>query len=522
MTTGRLARAAGIIALLLVASRLLGLVRDTIMVGAYGATGETDAFVSSLVIVNSLAAILLFTLVTAVIPAFQRERAESGDQSAWRLLWAVAAWSALGLVLLSTFVALFPEIVGRAIFVTKPDRAAEAADLLRIMAPAVAIQGFSALATALLQARGRFAAPAAVGIALNIGVITGLMIGARTIGIEIAAWGVVAGGLLQLAVQAPQFFRLRAEAGARPTFRHPRLTTVGALAIPVAAASFLQQINNITDKIFANTLVEGRTTALTLANTLGQVPRAVLLLPLVTPLFPALARMIGEDRRADAADAVQRVAGVLGLVAVPLSAFIVLYPQEIAQLVFRDAVGLFRESECDIACVEEVGRPLAFYGLAVWGGFMAFLANRALAAAERTREVMLATGVVVVATIALDFALIGPLEQAGLALASAVAIAIGVVVSLLFLRRYLGGLSLRRLAMTQGRFLVAALVAVAVAVALGQVLPTAEREGSELVIGLVLKSLAAGAVYLALVRVLAPGELREAGAGLRAMVRRGR
>lgn len=522
MTSGRLARAAGIIALLLVASRLLGLVRDTILAGAYGTTGETDAFVSSVVIVNSLAAVLLFTLVTAIIPAFQRERAESGDHSAWRLLWAVAGWSAIGLVLLSALVAIFPEIVGRAIFVTKPDRADEAADLLRIMAPAVAIQGFSALATALLQARGRFAAPAAVGIALNLGIIAGLLLGARTVGLELAAWGVVLGGLLQLAVQAPQFLRLRAAAAARPTFRHPRLATVGALAVPVAAASFLQQINNVTDKIFANTLDEGRTTALTLANTLGQVPRAALLLPLVTPLFPALARMISEDRRGDAAAAIQRVAGMLGLVAVPLSAFIVLFAQELAQLAFRDAVGVVGESKCDLTCVEEVGRPLMFYGFAVWGGFMAFLANRALAAAERTREVMIATGVVVAVTIALDFALIGPLEQAGLALASAVAIVVGVVVSLLYLRRYLGALSLRVLAATQGRLLIAAVAAVAVALALDPALPTDGRVGSELVWGLLLKSLAAGAVYLAGVRLLAPGELREAGAGLRAMVRRRR
>ena len=522
MTTGRLARAAGIIAVLLVVSRLLGLVREMVLAGAYGASGETDAFISSLVIVNSLAAILLFTLVTAVIPAFQRESAVAGEGSAWRLLWAVAAWSALGLVILSAVVALVPELVGRAVFVTKPERAADAAELLRIMAPAVTLQGLSALATALLQARGRFAAPAAVGVALNLGIIAGLLIGARTIGIEMAAWGVVAGGILQLAVQAPQFLRLHAAAAARPSIRHPRLAAVGALAVPVAAASFLQQINNITDKVFANTLDDGRTTALAFANTLGQVPRAALLLPLVTPLFPALARMIAEGRRDDAAAAVQRVAGVLGLVAVPLSAWIVVFPQELAQLVFRDAVGVFGESQCDADCVQQVGRPLLFYGLAVWGGFIAFLANRALAAAERTREVMVATGIVVVVTIALDFALIGPLEQAGLALASALAIAVGVVVSLLYLRRHLGGLSLRALALVQGRLVVAALLAVAVAVALGGPFPTDGRAGTALVGGLAAKTVAAGVVYLGAARLLAPAELREAGAGLKAMVRRRR
>ena len=58
---------------------------------------------------NSVAAILLYTLVTLIIPTFQRERAAEGVDSAWRLVSALAVWVGIVLVVLSTAVAIWPE-----------------------------------------------------------------------------------------------------------------------------------------------------------------------------------------------------------------------------------------------------------------------------------------------------------------------------------------------------------------------------------------------------------------------------
>ena len=101
MTVGRLARAAAIVALFGLLSRLLGFAREVVLAAAYGASGATDAFVNSLLIVNTVAAILLYTLVTLIIPVFQRERADGGADSAWRLVCALAVWVGAGLVVLA-------------------------------------------------------------------------------------------------------------------------------------------------------------------------------------------------------------------------------------------------------------------------------------------------------------------------------------------------------------------------------------------------------------------------------------
>ena len=55
MTAGRLARAAALVAIFGLVSRLLGFAREIVLAAAYGASGATDAFVNSLLIVNSVA-----------------------------------------------------------------------------------------------------------------------------------------------------------------------------------------------------------------------------------------------------------------------------------------------------------------------------------------------------------------------------------------------------------------------------------------------------------------------------------
>jgi putative peptidoglycan lipid II flippase len=512
LTVRRLAVAATIVAFFTVASRALGFVRDIVLSGTYGASGEADAFVSSLLIVNSAAAVLLYALVTVVIPQFQAERSNYGEASAWRLAWTLAAWVATLLVIFSGFLAVFPQAAA-SLYRVNPELAAESAPLIRIMAPAVLLQGLSALSTALLQIHGRFAGPAAVGVAFNAGIIGGVLIWSDAIGIEAAAWGVTVGAVLQLALQMPQFVRVMRGVDVTVALTHPRLRMTALLAAPVFAASLLQQVNNFSDKIFAATLEEGRVAALTWANTVGQAPRALLLLPVLTPLFPVIARLVAEGRRPEVVGAYRRAAGLLGVLGIPVGAFLIVYAQEISSL-------LFERGKCDAGCVDEIASPLTFYGLAVWAGFMGFLNNRVLSAVGRTREVMIATIIVVAVTIALDFVLIGPLEQSGLALASAIALFVNVVVTFTFLRREFPALEPAPLARQQLRLVVAALVAVGAVLVADLLLPSDTAIGLELAGGLIAKSAVGAVVYAAAVRVIAPNDFEHARALLASVLRR--
>ena len=513
MTAGRLARAAAIVALFGLISRLLGFAREVVLAAAYGATGLTDAYVNSLLIVNSVAAVLLYTLVTLIIPTFQRERADHGTDSAWRLVVALAVWVGALLVLLSAIVAIWPQAPA-ALFSLDPAREAATEELIRIMAPALALQGFSAIFTAMLQIHGRFAGPAAVGVAFNAGIIIGVAVGQDTIGIRAAAWGVVLGASFQVLLQLPQFWRLLREAHARPVVRHPRLAAVGLLALPVVGASVLQQINSFTDKLFASTLEPGRVAALSFANALGQAPRVAILLPLLTPLFPLIARLVSEGREDDALRSFRRVAGLLGLMSIPLMLLMAIYADEAAQLAFQ-------RGKCDTECVDQIDPPLVWYALGLWPAFGSLLLNRTLSAANRQRDILWTTIATVAITIVLDVVLLGPMEQAGLALASTIGVYANSLMLLARMHRQFPAVPMRAMAARQGRVWVAALAAAVVALLLNLAFPTDDLDSIEMLPGLIGKVLVALAVYVALASRLARDELHEGIQAIRSLRRRG-
>lgn len=513
MTIGRLARAAAVVAIFGLVSRLLGFAREIVLAAAYGASGVTDAYVNSLLIVNSVAAVLLYTLVTLIIPTFQRERAAEGTQSAWRLVAALAIWVGIILVVLTTLIAAWPE-APTALFRLDRVRAEHTETLIRIMAPALALQGFSAIFTAMLQIHGRFAGPAAVGVAFNFGIILGVVVGQGSIGIEAAAWGVVLGGALQVLLQLPQFWRLLRDDGVRPGLTHPRLGAMGLLALPVLGASLLQQINSFTDKLFASSLEAGRVSALNFASALGQAPRVALLLPLMTPLFPLIARLVSEEREEEALAAFRRVAGLLGLVSVPIMLLLAIYSREVAQLAFQ-------RGKCGPGCVDQISPPLLWYALALWPAFGAFLLNRTLSAARRQRFILWTTAATVALTVVLDVLLLGPMEQAGLALASTIGVYASVLMALAGMRGEFPALSVAALGRRQGRILLAGAVCGGTALALNLVAPTDELDSLAVVPALALKVLIALAVYAAAARVLSRTELSEGIRSIRALVARG-
>lgn len=512
MTVRRLARAAAVVAVFGLVSRLLGFAREVVLAAAYGTTGATDSFVNSLLIVNSVAAVLLYTLVTLIIPTFQSERADEGADSAWRLMVALATWVGALLVVLASLVAIFPEVPA-ALFQLDPAREQTTTELIRIMAPALALQGFSAIFTAMLQIHGRFAGPAAVGVAFNFGVIVGVVVGQGSIGIEAAAWGVVIGATLQVLLQLPQFWRLLREAHARPAITHPRLGAVGLLALPVLGASVLQQINSFTDKLFASSLEAGRVSALAFANALGQAPRVAILLPLLTPLFPLIARLVSERRETEALSAFRRVSGLLGLMAIPVMLLLAIYAREVAQLAFE-------RGKCEQGCIDQISPPLVFYALGLWASFASLLLNRTLSAANHQRDILWTTVATVTITIVLDLALLGPMEQAGLALAATLGVYANAAMLLARMHHHFPALSTRALAARQVRVLAAGALGAATALLLNLVLPTDDLGSVEMIPALVVKVLAALAVFALAARSLARDELTEGVRAVRALVAR--
>lgn len=510
MNRGAIARAALLVTAFTLISRVLGFLREAYLAGHFGTSAATDAFATSMMLVNSVAAVLAYTMVSVIIPAIERERHDQDEQSSWRLVWTVGTWVTIGLVAVAGVVGLWPGLVV-APFGFDPVRADLLRELVQIMAPALALQGITGLLTAVLQAQRKFLGPAVVGIAFNLGIIVALAIFG---GIRAAAWGVVAGAVAQVLFQLPQLVGAMRELGVgRPQLSHPRLGAVLASAGPVSLASVLQQINSFSDKYFAAPLGAGQVSALNFAHAAGSLPRTTFLMPLLAPLFPVIARMAAERRHNDTAAAFHRTAGVLALVSLPLGAFMFMYADEVAKL-------MFGRGRCDSVCVVNIADPLRYLAIATWASFLGYLLNRAINAMNASRDIFTSTAISVVVVIGLDIVLVGPMGISGLALASTLGVFTSLIISLVQFKRILPQAGLRPLAVQQGRMLLAIALACGAAWLSNGFAPTAGRPWRELLIPLAVKTLIGGAVFVIAMRALAPAVLREGGAAVRGLVKR--
>src|SRR6184192_1720147 len=89
-------RAAGVVGMAILSSRVLGLIRETIFAGLFGAGKNLDAFLMAFRLPNLLRDLFAEgALSTAFITTFSKKIAVEGDESAWRLANKVATLTAV-------------------------------------------------------------------------------------------------------------------------------------------------------------------------------------------------------------------------------------------------------------------------------------------------------------------------------------------------------------------------------------------------------------------------------------------
>src|SRR5947208_1117604 len=206
-------RAAGIVGMAILSSRLLGLIREMVFAGLFGAGRNLDAFLMAFRLPNLLRDLFAEgALSTAFITTFSKKIAVEGDESAWRLANKVATLTAVFMSMVTLLGIVFaPQLVDLLTWWSwSPDKTALTILLTRIMWPFMLLVSLAALVMGMLNAKHVFGPPAMASSYFNLGsIIAGLAIGwwldphfgSRSLtGLAI---GTLTGGTWQLVAQFP-------------------------------------------------------------------------------------------------------------------------------------------------------------------------------------------------------------------------------------------------------------------------------------------------------------------------------
>lgn len=290
--TSGMAHAAALIAAGNVASRILGLARETVIANLFGATGMVSAFRVAQIIPTMLYDLLVGGMVSsALVPIFS-EQAERDRAGLWHLASLVLS---LAVVVLGVMVLMIELAAPQVAFLMAggfdPELLAATARLMRITTPAVLFLSLSGIITGLLYALKRFALPAFTAAIFNATIVGVALVGALVLhwGIEALAVGLLLGALLQVALQLPG---LR-DARLRFVFdlHHPVLRRLGKLYLPVILGLVISQVAIALDRNFASRTGEQSIAWMQYATTIIQFPLGLISAAISLAILPTLSRL---------------------------------------------------------------------------------------------------------------------------------------------------------------------------------------------------------------------------------------
>lgn len=302
-----LIKATGTIGGLTMVSRLLGFAREMVFARIMGAGMAADAFTLAFLIPNLFRR--LFgegAFAAGFVPLFSRRlNGEGGMEEARRFAEEVMA---VFLPILIAITAIFMIFMPAFVWVLAsgwqddPEKFALAVELSRITFPYLIFISLVSLFSGVLNSLTRFVAAAFAPALLNIALIIAQLV-VPDGGVETArslAIGVIAGGVLQLALCWASVHR----AGFRIGFRVPRMTPrvkeLLILILPATLGSGLYYVSQFFYAYFATRLPEGSLVYLSFADRLNQLPLAIIGSALGTAILPTLSRAVdvGNQERA--------------------------------------------------------------------------------------------------------------------------------------------------------------------------------------------------------------------------------
>ncbi len=435
-----IARAASIIALGNVASRILGLAREAVKANLFGSTGLVSAYQAAAIVPTLLFDLLIGGMVSsALVPAFS-EVAQKDRNALWRLASLVMTMAFVVLTALCLVVIVAAPFVARLISGGfDAPLLAQTATLLNVTAVATIFISLSAILSGLLQALKRFTLPAFTGAVFNAAIVVcALVLGSR-FGIASMAIGLLAGAILQVVFQLPG---LR-EARLRPAWdlRHPGLRQIGRLYLPVVLGLAINQLAIVLSYNLASRASEEGIAWMQYATTLIQFPLGLVATAVSIAILPTLSRQASLDNAAGEASFKATLARGLRLVMVlivPAAVGLLVLARPIVALLFEH--GQFAASDTDA-----VTRVLQFYVPGLAFAAVDLLLVFAFYARKDTLTpalVGLVCNVVIylVAALAPGVMLGRPLEVADLAFANSVQWICHALIMLWLLERRIGGL----------------------------------------------------------------------------------
>lgn len=345
-------RAAGVVGLAVIGSRILGLVRESVIAGMFGAGKHLDAFLAAFQIPNLLRDMFAEgALSTAFTTVFTKTHEKDGDEASWQLtslLFSTVILLLGGLCLIGVIISPLIVEVTNFGFHNVPGKFQLTVDLTRIMFPFIIFVSIAAVVMGILNARYVFGLPASASTVFNaVSIVAG--VGLAYLFDPQADWrhpkfsenalyglslGVLLGGIAQVAMQLPTLYRLGFRLRLQLDFSDPKLREVWALMWPGVIAAGTIQVNILVNGMFASE-INGARSWLNCAFRIVHFPIGVFGVAIATAILPSVARSHARQNLQAFGQTVEEGLRLTAFLTIPASLGLMVLGPDIIRLVYQ-------------------------------------------------------------------------------------------------------------------------------------------------------------------------------------------
>ncbi|PIR72078.1 MAG: murein biosynthesis integral membrane protein MurJ [Candidatus Nealsonbacteria bacterium CG10_big_fil_rev_8_21_14_0_10_36_24] len=362
--TRTITSAAGILAVSSLLSGLLGLFRDRLLAGSFGAGNELDIYYGAFRVPDFISMVLVMGAISAaIIPIFSSYLVRS-RQEAWEFFANLLNLFLFFLIIISVILIIFvPQILSLIVPGFSDEKKELTITLTRIMFLSPIFLGISNTISGVLRVFRRFLVTSIAPIMYNLGIIFGILFFVPWLGLNGLAWGVVFGGFLHFFIQLPILLKTGFKPKIILNFSHPGFIKTIKLTLPRALGLAAGQINLIVITAIGSTLAAGSIAVFNLANNLQNLPITLIAISFSTAAFPFLALYFSKKDKEKLLEEFSSVFRQILFLIVPVSILIFILRAQIIRVILGTGKFGWADTQLTAACLGIFSFAIFAYGL---------------------------------------------------------------------------------------------------------------------------------------------------------------
>nr|WP_203363362.1 murein biosynthesis integral membrane protein MurJ [Bacillus sp. REN10] len=422
-------------------SKLLGLLRDIVLSYFYGTSAISDAYLIAITISAIVFGFVVSGISTGYIPLFRKIEKEQGLEEGNKFTNNLVNM----LLLLSTFIIgfglLFTEQLVK-IFASgfEGETLSLAVTFTRISLISIYFTGLFTLFSGYLQLHGNYVIPALTGLPLNFITILSIYFSSITTP-SVLVIGLVAATASQLVLLIPFIYKSRYKHKLTLNFKDKHIQSLFYISIPVIIGSSVDQINVLVDRTIASQLSVGGISALNYGNRLVGFVQGIFVLSISTVMYPLISKMAAENDIKGLKKTVVEAIGSINLLVIPATVGALLFAEPLVTL-------LFGRGAFDDEALTMTSGAFFFYSIGMIGVGIREILDKAFYSLQDSRAPMVNAVIALVLNIILNIILSRFLGIEGLALATSISAVTCTILLLVSLRKKIGPLGLKQLALS--------------------------------------------------------------------------